>query len=172
MANKKTVLVTGASGSMGSQVLKCVMGTGKFDCVILLRKKPSNEKLANNLIKKYAKLNNGAKLTVVFGDLSVKEDCVKVVEMSDYVLHCAAVIPPISDHNPKGAEKTNYYGAVNLIDSIKESPRAKEIKYVHVGTIAEYGNRDWKHPWGRVGDPLVPSLRLKDICSKQSFPTG
>ena len=158
MANKKTVLVTGASGSMGSQVLKCVMGTGKFDCVILLRKKPSNEKLANNLIKKYAKLNNGAKLTVVFGDLSVKEDCVKVVEMSDYVLHCAAVIPPISDHNPKGAEKTNYYGAVNLIDSIKESPRAKEIKYVHVGTIAEYGNRDWKHPWGRVGDPLVPSV--------------
>lgn len=38
-SKRKKVLITGASGSMGSQVLKCVMGTGKFDCVILLRKR-------------------------------------------------------------------------------------------------------------------------------------
>ena len=158
MSDKKTVLITGASGSMGSQVLKCVMGTGKFNCVILLRKKRSNEKLREALLKKYAKIKTGGKLEVVFGDISSREDCDKVIAMSDYVLHCAAIIPPISDHNPSGAEKTNYYGAKNLIDAIKESPRANEIKYVHIGTVAEYGNRNWKHPWGRVGDPLMPSV--------------
>ena len=158
MSDKKTVLVTGASGSMGSQVLKCVMETGKFNCVILLRKKRANEKLREALLKKYAKLKTGGKLEVLFGDLSVREDCDKVVAMSDYVLHCAAIIPPISDHNPKGAEKTNFYGTKNLVDAIKESPRANEIKYVHIGTVAEYGNRNWKHPWGRVGDPLMPSV--------------
>ncbi|MDE6189894.1 MAG: NAD(P)-dependent oxidoreductase, partial [Clostridia bacterium] len=158
MSDKKTVLITGASGSMGSQVLKCVMGTGKFNCIILLRKKSSNEKLREELLKKYAKIRTGGKLEVVFGDISNRTDCDKVIEKSDYVLHCAAVIPPISDHDPKGAEKTNYEGARNLIDAIKASPRADEIKYVHVGTVAEYGNRNWKHPWGRVGDPLVPSV--------------
>ena len=107
MSERKTVLVTGASGSMGSQVLKCVMGTGKFDCVILLRKKRSNEKLREALLKKYAKIKTAGKLEVLFGDLSNKADCEKVVAKSDYVLHCAAVIPPISDHNPVGAEKTD-----------------------------------------------------------------
>lgn len=46
---------------------------------------------------------------------------------------------------------------MNLVNAIKASPRADEIKYVHTGTVAEYGNRTWQHPWGRVGDPLVPS---------------
>ncbi|MDE5549136.1 MAG: NAD(P)-dependent oxidoreductase, partial [Clostridia bacterium] len=158
MSDKKTVLITGASGSMGSQVLKCVMGTGKFNCVILLRKKRANEELREKLLKFYAKKKTGGTLEVIFGDISNRDDCDKVIAMSDYVLHCAAIIPPISDHNPQGAERTNYYGAKNLIDAIKESPRANEIKYVHIGTVAEYGNRTWKHPWGRVGDPLVPSV--------------
>ena len=55
-SKRKKVLITGASGSMGSQVLKCVMGTGKFDCVILLRKKRANEELRERLLKKYAKM--------------------------------------------------------------------------------------------------------------------
>lgn len=150
--DKKVVFVTGASGSMGSQVLKCIMETDKFQGRILLRKKPSNEKLAQKLKKLY-----GDKLEVVFGDLSVKEDCVKCVNGVDYVLHCAAIIPPTSDHNPKAAKAANYTGTVNLVDAIGDDPRANEIKYVHIATVAEYGNRDWQHPWGRVGDPLLPS---------------
>ena len=51
--NKKVVFITGASGSMGSQVLKSVMETGKFKSIILLRDKPSNQKLAAKLQKKY-----------------------------------------------------------------------------------------------------------------------
>ncbi|MEG1395026.1 MAG: NAD-dependent epimerase/dehydratase family protein [Clostridia bacterium] len=151
--DKKVVFITGASGSMGSQVLECVMGTQKFKSLILLRDKPNNRKLADKLAKKW-----GADLEVVFGDLSVKADCEKVIAKADYVFHCAAVIPPISDHNPKGAERTNYFGTVNLVDTIKASPRANDIKYVHIGTVAEYGNRTWQHPWGRVGDPLLPSV--------------
>ena len=62
--DKKVVLVTGASGSMGSQVLKCVMGTGKFKGLVLLRDKASNQKLAKDLKKKY-----GDDIEVVMGDL-------------------------------------------------------------------------------------------------------
>lgn len=151
--NKKVVFITGASGSMGSQVLKSVMETGKFKSIILLRDKPSNQKLAAKLQKKY-----GEDLEVVMGDLDSDQNCAYCVDRSDYVVHCAAVIPPKSDHNPKSAKKANFDGTCKLIDAIRNSKRANEIKYVHIGTIAEYGNRDWKHPWGRVGDPLMPSV--------------
>ena len=148
------VLLTGASGSMGKQALFHLLES-KLDIriILLLRRKVVNEKYAAKLEKDYGK----SKIHIYFGDVSNYDDCVKCIENVDYVLHCAAVIPPISDHNPKAAEKANYYGAVNLINAIKASPRANEIKYVHIGTIAEYGNRDWQHPWGRVGDPLLPS---------------
>lgn len=149
---KKTLLVTGASGNMGSEVLKQCLESGKVKAVVLLRKKPANEKLAAKLEKKW-----GNDIEIIFGDLSKKEDCVKAVANADYVFHCAAVIPPVSDHNPKLAESTNYKGAVNLCDAISEHPRRDEIKFVEIGTVAEYGNRDWRHPWGRVGDPLIVS---------------
>lgn len=151
--NKKVVFMTGASGSMGSEVLKQIMETGQFKGIALLRKKKSNEKLAKQLIKKYGSDN----LEIVFGDLTKLDDCKKCVEKSDYVLHSAAVIPPVSDKNPKLAEGTNYWGVRNLVDAIKQSKRVNEIKFVTVETVAEYGNRDYQHPWGRVGDPLIVS---------------
>ena len=156
--SKKTIMITGASGSMGSEVLAqiadyTVANPDKgFKCLVLLRKKPANEKLAAKLTKKYGDI-----VEVVFGDLSKRADCDKCVAVSDYIFHCAAIIPPTSDHNPKLAESSNFYGTKNLVDSIKESGRAEQVKYVHIGTVAEYGNRDWHHPWGRVGDPLLPS---------------
>ena len=152
MNEKKVVFITGSSGSMGSQVLKYVMETKKFKGLVLLRRKPANEKLAAKLQKEY-----GSDIEVVFGDLSNKEDCVKCVAKSDYIFHCAAIIPPTSDHHPDQAKKANFTGTCNLVDAIAESPRANEVKLVHIATVAEYGNRDWQHPWGRVGDPLLPS---------------
>lgn len=159
--SNKTVLVTGASGNMGSEVLKQTLDTGRVNGIVLLRKKPENEKLAVQLKKKY-----GNRITVFFGDLSKYEDCVKAVEKADYVFHCAAIIPPVSDHKPKLAESTNYFGAKNLCDAICAHPRRDEIKFVEIGTVAEYGNRDYKHPWGRVGDPLVVSAFDFYACTK------
>ncbi len=158
---KKNVLITGASGNMGSEVLRQLMETGKVTTTVLLRKKGANEKLAEKLKKQW-----GDNITVIFGDLSKKEDCVKAVDKADYVFHCAAVIPPVSDHNPKLAYGTNFQGAVNLCDAIKENPRADKIKFIEIGTVAEYGNRDFSHPWGRVGDPLIVSAFDFYACTK------
>jgi NAD dependent epimerase/dehydratase family. len=158
---KKKLLVTGASGNMGSEVLKQCMETGRIHGIVLLRKKPANEKLSAELQKKW-----GNDITVIFGDLSKYADCEKAVKEADYVFHCAAVIPPVSDHNPKLAESTNYFGAKNLCDAIVAHPRRDEIKFVEVGTVAEYGNRDYHHPWGRVGDPLLVSAYDFYACTK------
>ncbi|MEG1613413.1 MAG: NAD(P)-dependent oxidoreductase [Clostridia bacterium] len=158
---KKRLLVTGASGNMGSEVLKQNLETGRIHGIVLLRKKPANEKLAEELKAKW-----GNDITVIFGDLSKYEDCAKAVDKADYVFHCAAVIPPVSDHNPKLAESTNYFGAKNLCDAIAAHKRCNEIKFIEIGTVAEYGNRDYKHAWGRVGDPLIVSCYDFYACTK------
>ncbi|MGI6702171.1 MAG: NAD-dependent epimerase/dehydratase family protein [Christensenellales bacterium] len=150
--DKKSVMVTGASGSMGSEVLKAVMEAGRFKGIVLLRKKPSNEKLKIKLEKRY-----GEDIEVVFGDISNYDDCVKTVAMSDYIIHCAAVIPPVSDHHPEAAEKTNYIGTKNLVKAIEEDKNSAKKKFVNIGSVAEYGNRNFPAHWGRVGDPLLSS---------------
>ena len=53
--DKKVVFISGASGSMGSQVLECVMRTHKFKGLILLRKKPANESWLKSWLKNGAK---------------------------------------------------------------------------------------------------------------------
>ena len=50
---KKTILITGASGSMGSEVLKQIAETGKYSITIILREKKVNIRLAKSLQKKY-----------------------------------------------------------------------------------------------------------------------
>lgn len=151
--SKKTVMVTGASGSMGSEVLKQIMELDFVKGLVLLRKKKDNEKLKVKLEKKY-----GDRIEVIFGDLSSKDDCKLTVSKSDYIIHCAAVIPPISDHNPKAAENANYIGTKNLVEAIQEDKNKDNIKFVNIGSVAEYGNRHYPAHWGRVGDPLVSSI--------------
>lgn len=150
---KRVVAITGASGSMGSEALRQIMVSDcRFDCVILLRDKPANRKLEKKLYKLY-----GERLKVVFGDVTVPEDCEKLVENADYVLHCAAIIPPFSDRNPELCDTINFRGTANLIDAIKASQREKAIRFVYIASVALYGDRNYKHMWGRVGDPLLAS---------------
>lgn len=96
-------------------------------------------------------------LEVLFGDIQNAADCRTAVSGVDYVIHCAAVIPPKADHHPDETYRTNYLGTVNLLDAVTELGQKDYTKFIHIGTVAEYGNRTFKHPWGRTGDPLMPS---------------
>ncbi len=165
---KKSVLITGASGNMGEEVLKQIIETNKFAVRILLREKKSNIKLAKRLKKKYPDT-----LCIYFGDISNYEDCKQAVTGIDYLIHCAAIIPPTSDHNPELTYNSNFIGTKNLVNAVKEADRLSDktelqdisdknnppsrIKFIHIGTVAEYGNRTFKHPWIRTGDPLISS---------------
>lgn len=150
--SKKTVMITGASGTMGSEVLKQVAATNDYRITVILRMCKRNKKLAAALKQKY-----GSMINIIMGDLSVFTDCERFVESADYIVHCAAIIPPASDHNSDAAYKSNYLGTLNLINAIKKLQRTDSVKFIHIGTVAEYGNRTFKHPWIRVGDPLLTS---------------
>lgn len=148
----KIVALTGASGNMGLETLKQLLEGDVVDLVkVLLLNEHRERKCARLWKKKY-----GDRIDIMFGDLACKEDCEKLIDGVDYVLHLAAVIPPLADHYFDKTIACNIVGTRNIVD-IVESLGDNQPKLVHISTVAIYGNRNYKHPWGRVGDPVISS---------------
>ncbi len=81
-------------------------------------------------------------LKIVWGDLINADDVLRAVDGCDFVLHPAALISPAADHDPWMAKKVNLDGTKNIIDAIKKQPNKGDgIKFVYVGSVAEYGDR-------------------------------
>lgn len=150
----KVIALTGTSGAMGGEVLLSLMQSDKDLKVrcILFDKEKRIPKFVKKTLKKYCK-----RIFWFKGDIARYDDCVKLLDGADYVINCASIIPPKSDHDPDGTYKSNYLGTKNIVDAILASERADEIAYVHIATVALYGHRAYPHLWIRVGDPIIPS---------------
>ncbi|MCR4790979.1 MAG: NAD(P)-dependent oxidoreductase [Treponemataceae bacterium] len=155
MKDKKTVIaVTGADGAMGGEVVAHLLSSEQdFELRLFIYERVKAERA---FFKKLLRLGKG-RITLVKGDLKNYEQIVELIDGADYVIHCGAVIPPKSDHNPDNTFNTNFIGTKNIVDAIAASGRQDQIKLVHISTVAVYGNRDYKHPWCRMGDPILPS---------------
>lgn len=145
------VAMTGASGNMGQAVVKETM----LLPFVKLRLLFLDEKRERRLKKKWLKLY-GDRVEVFFGNLKNPDDCRRLVSGADYVLNMAAVIPPLADKRPDLARDANVTGVKNLVTAIEKCD--PQPKFIHISTVALYGNRNHLHPWGRVGDPLLPSV--------------
>lgn len=149
---KKTVFLTGACGGMGFQGLTRMLKDGdSYNTLVLVRDSEKNRKM----LAPYMSLEN---LEVVWGDLNDYDTVYQCVEKSDLILHVAAFVSPAADYNPKKAMQVNYGSTKNLITAIKEQKRENEVKFVYIGTVAETGDRMPPIHWGRVGDPIKPSM--------------
>lgn len=149
---KKTVFLTGACGGMGIQgLMRMVKDSDTYNTLILVRDSEKNR----NILKDYMGING---LEIVWGDLNDYDVVYKCVAKSDLILHVAAFVSPKADYFPKKAMEVNYGSAKNLITAIKEQGRADEVKFVYIGTVAETGDRMPPIHWGRVGDPIKPSM--------------
>lgn len=149
---KKIIALTGTSGAMGGEVLLSLMQSDKnFEVhCILFDKEKSVPSFVKDTLKKYK-----SRITAFKGDISRYEDCVKLIDGADYVINCASIIPPKSDHDPDGTYLSNFVGTKNIVDAIKASGR--DIALVHIATVAMYGHRAYPHIWLRVGDPAMSS---------------
>ena len=145
------IAMTGVSGNMGIEAFTQTLELPEVERVrILLRNTRKNRKLYRKLKRKYK-----SRVTAVFGNVSSFPVCKTLVKDADYVVHMAAVIPPASDASFKQSYECNLRGAVAMTDAVKA--QTKKPKYIHISTVALYGNRNEKHPFGRVGDPLLVS---------------
>ena len=145
------VAMTGASGNMGQAVVRETMALP----FVKLRLLFLDEKRERRLKKKWQK-QYGDRIEIFFGNIKNIEDCRRLVAGADYVVNMAAVIPPLADKRPDLARDANVTGVRNLVTVIEEC--SVQPKLIHISTVALYGNRNYLHPWGRVGDPLLPSV--------------
>ena len=145
------VAITGITGNMGQATLKEVVKIkeiDKFKFLVL-----PDDKRIKKLLKTYKNFKN--KFEIIYGNIGDKKVCEKLVKDCDYVVNLAAVIPPHSDKFPEKAIECNQVGVDNLVSVIESME--KQPKLIHISTVALYGNRNYKHPWGRIGDPLLVS---------------
>ncbi len=150
----KVIALTGATGAMGGEVLASLLASPlnfSVRCIIFEKEKhlPS---FVKKTIKKYKD-----RVYAFKGDISRYDDCVRLIEGADYVVNCASIIPPKSDHDPDGTYKSNFVGTKNIVDAILADERKDKISLIHIATVAMYGNRSYPHIWGRVGDPIISS---------------
>lgn len=154
MDNKQIVVaLTGATGAMGGEVLSQLLQSKNNYEIRLLVRNPSKAKLFFKSLLKKGK----DRITIVQGNITNYDDVEQLICDADYVIHCAAVIPPKADHNPENTFAVNFGGTKNVVDAIKNTGHADTVKLIHISTVAVYGNRDYHHPWARMGDPVMSS---------------
>lgn len=145
------IALLGASGHMGFSTLQEFIKIEGVDSVRVLLF--PNEK-RNKLVKKLAKKNNN-KIEIFYGDIANYDDVANLVEGVSYLYNLAAVIPPLSDKDPERSYEANELGPINVVKVCENNPH---IKLVDITSVALYGNRNIKHPFERIGDPLIPSV--------------
>ena len=139
------VLLTGASGGIGSEVLKQLYLSKKYTISVFDIKTPKSVKI-------FSAYSN--EIEIIFGDISKLEDIKAACIGKDIVIHLAAVIPPVADEQPKLAHKINVLGTENLVRLLEQySP---EAFLFYSSSISIYGDRV-ANPNIKITDALIPS---------------
>lgn len=150
--NIQKILITGATGSMGMECLRQLSAdSGRLQLIISARDSAKNR----TALEPYG---HHSKIVVKWGDLTDYSYVRECVKEADVILHMAALVSPAADYYPKKAMQVNYGSTLNLLRAVRELGREKEIRFVYIGTVAETGERLPPIHWGRVGDPVKPSM--------------
>ncbi len=149
---KPIILLTGATGGMGMESLKAMLpDLDRYTLRVLARKSEKNQEILAGFSEKPG-------LKICWGDLNDKKCLREYLKDVRLALHIAAFVSPQADYYPKKAMEVNYGGTRNLIEVIYELGQRDTTKFVYIGTVAETGDRMPPIHWGRVGDPIKPSM--------------
>ena len=111
--NKKTILLTGGTGSFGYQFIKYIFTIYKPLKVIVY----SRDEFKQYEMSKTFNKTKYKGLRFFIGDIRDKERLNSALKNVDYVVHAVALKHvPIAEYNPQECIKTNIIGAQNLID--------------------------------------------------------
>jgi len=143
---KPTVLVTGSTGSVGFEVVKLLYEKTELFHIVLFVKKDKQAKKLNPYKDK---------IKVVYGDITNQDQVFNACEMVDFVIHLAAIIPPLADDEPALAERVNTIGTQNIVEALENKSPKSFLFYS--SSVSVYGDR-LDQPLINVGDTLQASL--------------
>lgn len=129
----KTVLVTGATGFIGSYVIRALLERVRTQGAdIRVAAMVRSEARAVEKFAEYADLN---RIDYVVGDVT---EPVRTDIRADYIIHCASnAAPDMYAKDPVGTMRTNFFGTSHLLDYAKQCGCEK---FLYVSTIEVYGN--------------------------------
>ncbi|MHB8113745.1 MAG: NAD-dependent epimerase/dehydratase family protein [Bellilinea sp.] len=161
------VVLFGASGTMGYEVFKELWNRRETIDIVLLLLPGRREKKLFAVYEKQVGIKSlpergvveGNGLKIVWGDATHYPDVAEAIRGADWVLNAMAFISPAADYYPEMARAVNTTAIQNIVDAIQAEPDgAARIRLVHTSTVAATGDRPPPIHWGRVGDPLKPSI--------------
>lgn len=127
------IFVTGATGLLGSQLVKNLVAKGKNVCA--LKRPTSNLALLGNAAKE---------VQWIEGDLNEIDTLQQAMQGVEYVYHCAALIS-FQKKDCNALFKTNVEGTANVMNAALANGVKK---LVHVSSVAAFGF----HPKGKTID--------------------
>ncbi len=124
-----TILVTGGTGSIGSQVVEVLLRHAPRAVRIL-----SRGELAQFEMKRRMK---GRHTRFLIGDVRDRERLLEAMQGCDYVFHCAAMKHvDLCEHNVSEAIKTNIDGTRNVLSVAKFTPTVKKVLHLSTDKVA------------------------------------
>lgn len=161
---KKTVLVTGAAGSIGSEIVRQLTNFSPKQIVLLDQAESALYDIELEIIEK----TNFKKIDVVIGDISDKIRLTEVFETfkPDIVYHAAAYKHvPMMENNPYEAVRTNVKGTKNLADL---SNKYNVAKFIMISTDKAVNPTNIMGASKRIAEVYIQSFNKK---SKTNFIT-
>ena len=123
MLNKKSILITGGTGSFGKEFTRYVLENYDPKKIIIYSRDEFKQFIMRNEFKEYED-----KLRFFIGDVRDKDRLTRAFEGVDYVIHAAALKQvPACEYNPAEAIKTNINGAQNVIDAALDTGVKKVV---------------------------------------------
>jgi len=154
----RTILLTGAFGNIGSQVLRQLLAAGHA-VVCLDLETPKTRALAAGF---------GERIRVVWGDLGDAAVLERALAGVDAVIHMAAIIPPLSESNAALATRVNVTATAGLLRAMEGSARARRLVFASsMGLAGQEQHR--REPPLTVDTPPTPTDhygRTKALCEE------
>ncbi|MCD6332670.1 MAG: NAD(P)-dependent oxidoreductase [Bacteroidales bacterium] len=146
MKNRIKVLVTGAAGSVGLEVVRELAGRDEtYDISVIDR----NIRRVKKKLRPYLK-----HIRFFAGEITNPQLIYRACRDQQAVIHLAAIIPPLADEQPQIAERVNVEGTRLLVKTLEKINPG--VFFLYASSISIYGDRV-SDPWITVSDPLQPS---------------
>jgi nucleoside-diphosphate-sugar epimerase len=143
----QNILLTGASGTVGIEVLQLLIERDTFHVIVFDKKTIRSTRL-------FAPYKN--RVNIIYGDICNERDIMRIPENIDTVIHLAAIIPPLAEENPLLTYNVNVNGTKGLLNGLeKKSPNAF---FLYSSSVSVYGDRV-SNPYITINDPINPSDR-------------
>ena len=130
--SRPRVLVTGATGMIGSYVVKQLISEDKYEVYCLIRYRSDLSNLAGTINR----------VSLIYGDVLDAGRMRKVVDSScpKIVFHFAAqAINGISYNSAELTIDTNIKGTFNVLEAIRSAQLTRYTRFVLAGSSTEYG---------------------------------